>query len=119
MNQDEEVQPKIGITMEKTFKLTYYDYGQPFFGSYKGMRYRIARDPLKNVYGKSQEEKEDGKLTAMFWPEPLAYEFMKEDEIVAAEFPYTTEGKEQAIAWLNEQYQAQKPRWSKLYSIYR
>lgn len=108
-----------GITEEATFQLTYYDYGQPYFGSYLGMRYRLARDPLKNVYGKSKEEKEAANLTAMVWPEPLSYEFVQEEDKVTAKFPYTKEGKSQAIAWLNEQYLQQKDRWTKLYSIYR
>lgn len=116
---EEEQKIVQGITQEKTFKLTYYDYGQPFYGSYRGMRYRLARDPLKNVYGKSKEEKEDAKLTAMVWPEPYSFEFIKEEDIISSEYPYTEEGKSQAIAWLNEQYLKQKDRWAKLYSIYR
>lgn len=108
-----------GITEEKTFQLSYYYYGQPFFGSYLGMRYRLARDPLKNVYGKSKEEIEDAKLTAMVWPEPYSFEFIKEEDIISNEFPFSAEGKTQAIQWLNEQYEAQKDRWAKLYSIYR
>lgn len=116
---EEQKQETEGITDAATFQLTYYDYGQPFFGSYLGMRYRIARDPLKNVYGKSKEEKEDGKLTAMIWPEPFSYEFVKEEDKRQAEFPYTKEGKKEAIAWLNEQYIQQKSRWAKLYNIYR
>lgn len=110
---------KQGITEEKTFQLTYYDYGQPYYGTYLGMRYRIARDPLKNVYGKSKEEKEEGRLVVKIWPEPYGYEFVKEEDVISANFPYTKEGKTEAIAWLNEQYQQQKSRWTKLYSIYR
>ena len=109
----------MGITDEQTFQLTYYDYGQPYFGTYLGMRYRIAREPLKNVYGKSKEEKEEGRLTAKIWPEPYGYESMKEEEIISADFPYTKEGKTEAIAWLNEQYQLQRDKFAKLYSIYR
>lgn len=108
-----------GITSEKTFQLTYYDYGQPFYGSCCGMRYRLARDPMVNVYGKSKEIKEDGKLIAIVWPGPYAFDFTKEEDKTSAEFPYTEEGKEAAIQWLNEQYEQQKELWTKIYNIFR
>ena len=108
-----------GITADNTFQLTYYDYGQPFYGSYRGMRYRIARDPSLNVYGKSKEIKEDGKLIAIVWPGPEAFEFAKEEDKTTAEFPYTEEGKEAAVQWLNEQYQQQIEHWTKIYNIFR
>lgn len=119
MKKETEIKQTTGITEEKTFKLSYYYYGQAFFGSYLGMRYRLARDPLKNVYGKSKEEIEAAKLTATIWPEPLSFEFMNPEDLITAEFPFSSEGKTQAIEWLNEQYRNQKERWSKLYSIYR
>lgn len=108
-----------GITAEDTFRLTFYDYGQPYYGSYCGMRFRLARDPMVNVYGKSKEVKEDGKLIAIIWPGLKAFEYTDEEEKTSAEFPYTEEGKEAAIQWLNEQYEQQKERWTKIYGLFR
>ena len=31
------------------FNLMHYEYGEAYFGSHKGMRFRLARDPLANV----------------------------------------------------------------------
>lgn len=104
-----------GITEEDTFRLTFYDYGQPYYGSYCGMRFRLARDPMVNVYGKSKEVKEDGKLIAITWPGQKAFEYTDEEEKTSAIFPYTDEGKETAIQWLNDQYEQQKERWTNMY----
>ena len=114
-----EEELKQGITEEDTFRLSFYDYGQPYYGSYCGMRFRLARDPMVNVYGKSKEVKEDGKLIAIIWPGPKAFTYIDEEDKTSAEFPYTVEGKEAAIQWLNEQYEQQKDRWMKVYNSFR
>lgn len=70
---------------------------EDFTGSYKGMRYRLA---------KAQEEME-----VVIWPEP--YNFLKtpEHKKQRKRFALTMEGKEDAVKWLNEQYQSQKQLW--------
>ena len=46
------------------------------------------------------------------YPEPFCFEKTAEDQKEAREFPFTDEGFQQAIAWLNEQYEAQQERWT-------
>lgn len=107
------------ITMDKTFQLSFYDYATPFYGSFRGMRYRLARTPLEKVYGKSQEVKEAGKLEAIVWPGPMAFDYTKEEDKIKKEFPYTKEGKEEAIQWLNEQYEERKEQYTEVYHYIR
>ena len=68
-----------------------------FTGSYKGMRYRLS---------KAREGME-----VVIWPGP--YNFIKtpEQKKQRKEFPLTIEGKEEAVRWLNEQYEVQRPLW--------
>ena len=115
----EAINMEQGITSDKTFQLSFYDYGKPFYGSYKGMRYRIARDPLENVYGKSQEIKEEGKLVAIVWPGPESYELVAEESKIKAEFPYTRDGKLEVVDWLNQQYEKNESTYKKIYQIIR
>ena len=39
----------MAIERKEFFNLMHYEYGEAYFGSYKGMRYRLAREPLENV----------------------------------------------------------------------
>ena len=68
-----------------------------FTGSYKGMRYRLSKA------GEGME--------VFIWPGP--YNFIKtpEEKKQKKEFPLTVEGKEEAVRWLNEQYEVQKTLW--------
>ena len=68
-----------------------------FTGSFKGMRYRLSKAG-------------DG-MEVVIWPGP--YNFIKtpENKKQRKEFPLTIEGKEEAVKWLNEQYEIQKSLW--------
>ncbi len=73
-----------------------------YTGSYEGMRYRLRK----------KEEEDKKTLEAVIYPEPFCFEKTAEDQKEAREFPFTDEGFQQAIAWLNEQYEAQQERWT-------
>lgn len=83
-------------------KFTYFHYGEAFYGSYKGMRYRIGIEPLENVFYAPQEVKDAHKIKAYAWAEP--YGFAATEEKISEEFPYNEEGVVTAIEWLNQQY---------------
>ena len=60
------------ITSDDILSLNFYNYGNPFTGSYQGMRYRI----IKQKEAKDEEGnilKEEG-LLAVIWPENLRRE---------------------------------------------
>ena len=60
------------ITSDDILSLNFYNYGNPFTGSYQGMRYRIVKQKeTKDEEGRTI--KEEGLLAAI-WPEPFAYE---------------------------------------------
>ena len=71
----------------------YFHYHAPL----EGMRYRLSKAG-------------DG-MEVVIWPGP--YNFIKtpENKKQRKEFPLTIEGKEEAVKWLNEQYEVQKPLW--------
>lgn len=84
--------------------LSHYYYGEAYFGSASGMRFRLARDPLENVAYKPPEVRMDAKLKASVWPEPYAYGKTPPDQITDAFFPFSEEGMNEAVAWFNEQH---------------
>jgi hypothetical protein len=63
-----------------------------YTGSFQGMRYMLR--------------KEGDGMTAYAWREPLCFAKTDKREILQKEFPLTAEGKEEAVAWLNEMVSA-------------
>ena len=63
----------------------------PFYGSYRGMRYRVG--------------KEEDQLAACVYPEPYSYENTPEEEKQVRTFAFSPEGYEQAKDWLVEMYE--------------
>jgi len=87
------------------FNLKHYEYGEAFFGSYKGMRYRLAREPLENVVFIPVDQRDpSARLKATVWPEPYSYHDTEEEKKVSELFEITEEGFEEAVRWINEQY---------------
>ena len=79
------------ITSDDILSLNFYNYGNPFTGSYQGMRYRI----IKQKEAKDEEGnilKEEG-LLAVIWPEPFAYEKTADDLKTTQLFPFSEEGR--------------------------
>lgn len=68
-----------------------------FTGSHKGMRYRLSKAG-------------DG-MEVVIWPGPNNFIKTPETKKQKKEFPLTIEGKEEAVKWLNEQYEVQKALW--------
>ncbi len=95
------------ITSDDILSLNFYNYGNPFTGSYQGMRYRI----IKQKEAKDEEGnilKEEG-LLAVIWPEPFAYEKTADDLKTTQLFPFSEEGRIQVVGWLNTSWE--KGEW--------
>ena len=101
------------IDRQELWGLSHYLYGEAYFGSFKGMRYRVAREPLKSVVFAPPEEKTGGNIKVSIWPEPLAYAKTPPEGIVDKLFPFSEEGLNEASVWLNEQYLADEEKWKK------
>lgn len=92
------------ITRASLWGLSHYTYGEAYFGSHRGMRFRVAREPLENVAHKSPEVLSDAFLKASVWPEPFAYAKTEAGQIREQTFPFSEEGMEEAVRWMNDQY---------------
>ena len=90
----------MSIESEQLLSFHYYTYGEPFTGSFQGMRYRLSR--VKSASPQSDAEFE---FEAAAWPEPYAEAFTDPSLIRRSRFDFTSEGKEEAVAWLNRIYQ--------------
>ncbi|MDO4787676.1 MAG: hypothetical protein Q4A19_00760 [Johnsonella sp.] len=89
------------VEAKDLLNIVYYHYGQPFFGSDRGIRYRLAREPLKDVHMLSEDEKKNAKLKLSIWKEPFSYEKTNAEEIEELFFAYSEEGLKEACAYLN------------------
>ena len=89
------------IKRESLWGLSHYKYGEAYFGSCKGMRYRLARKPL--VLKKEDADTVTPMLKASVWPEPFAYAHTGTDQITETLFPFSEEGMTEACRYFNEQ----------------
>ncbi len=85
------------------YTIGYYEYGEAYYGSENGLRYRVAREPLENVRYTPPEKRGEAVLLASVWPEPYGYGATDESLIRNHEFPFSREGLEEAVKWLQEQ----------------
>lgn len=69
-----------------------------FTGSFCGMRYRMAKDTVK------EGEEEKTVLTVSVWPEPYCYAATPEEQKTEEQFPFTEDGIVSGVEWLNGQH---------------
>ena len=99
------------IGVSSFFNLSHYEYGEAYFGSHKGMRYRLAREPLENVKFTPVDERKPATLMATVWPEPYAYAKTDKSLMTSENFEVSQEGLEEAVKWINEQYESRRGEW--------
>ena len=58
------------IEEKDVLNISFYEYKVAFTGSFRGMRYRIAREPFEHVRYLPPEKKEGAKLKLSIWKEP-------------------------------------------------
>lgn len=71
---------------------------EPFSGSHCGMRYYLTLT--------------DERLTVYQYPEPWCFEATPEDQKERNDFPFTQEGLDEAVVWINERFEAERERFS-------
>ncbi len=82
-----------GIRRADLYNINFYEK-LPFYGSYKGMHYRVAGI------------EDDGRqLCVTTWPGPYNYETTDDGLKVSALFAYSNEGLDDAADYLNSFYQ--------------
>ena len=91
------------ISYDDVLSLNFYKK-EKFTGSFLGMRYRIE---------KAAKEGDDATdvFLATVWPGPYSYASTPDEKKTMETFPFTADGKQQVVDWLNEQWQAGKDKW--------
>lgn len=103
----------MAIELTSFFPLSHYEYGEAYFGSYKGMRYRLAREPLENVKFTPLDKRGPATLMATVWPEPNSYSHTDDSLKTTENFEVSQEGLEKAVQWINDQYTSRESEWSR------
>lgn len=107
----------MAIELNTFFNLMHYEYGEAFFGSYKGMRYRLAREPLENVKFTPPDKRGPATLLATVWPEPYSYSRTDKALMTSEDFEVSQEGLEKAVEWFNKQYEERIALWTNAQEI--
>ena len=81
-----------------------FKYPQPYTGSYMEMRYRIIHP--------KPEEGEENLIYIVAWPGPNCYEKTEEELKIKITFPYSQEGYDAIVPWLNETYELNRDNWA-------
>jgi hypothetical protein len=101
----------IEIENKDSYGITWYEHALAYYGSHRGMRFRIARDPMEDVSLAPADKKGEATFKITIWPEPYSFDNTPEEEKETNSFPFDEAGKEEMIKWLNEQYREQFDRW--------
>ena len=95
------------------FLYNFFQYGQKFKGSIRGMNYHIGRFPLENVFFNNDPHKnDDAQFEVVIWRGPLGFEATPEDRKIVQYFPFTDEGRTMAIDYINAKYEEQPEFWA-------
>ena len=73
-----------------------------YTGSFSGMRYRMSKET---------REEEQKALQVVIYPEPFSFACTPEEKKEYRDWPFTPEGIEEAVAYLNEQYESRREEW--------
>lgn len=88
------------IQNEDILNMNFYKK-EKFTGSYCGMRYLIKKD--------TQDDNEIFRV--YIWPGPYNFASTADEKKTSADFPFTPEGKQQVVDWMNEQWNNRKEEW--------
>ncbi len=86
---------------KERFHVLNYVKKEEYTGSMDGMRYMLRK----------QEEGQDTKLEVTIWPEPFGYAATPESKKQRMNFVFSEKGLEEAVDWMNDQYEGQKALW--------
>ena len=89
------------LTYDDVLNLNYYKK-TTYTGWMGGMRFLIKRET---------PEDSDAIFHVWIWPGPFIFDLTDSSLKQEQTFPFTEEGKRQAVDWLNEQYESQNHLW--------
>lgn len=90
------------LTCDEVLNLNYYKKTS-YSGWINGMRFLIRR-----------EASEDGGafFHAFVWPGPYIFDLTADEKKTEFTAPFTEDGKQMVVDWINGQYEAHPERWS-------
>ncbi len=92
-----------GIRRADIYNINFYEK-LPFYGSYKGMHYRIAGTEGGAEAPDAREQDGGRQLCVTTWPGPYNYETTEDSLKVNALFAYSNEGLDDVADYLNRYY---------------
>ena len=87
------------------YGILYYLYGEANYGSYQGMRFRVARDPLEHVFYVPADKRGPAVLRAEYWTGPMNWASTPAEEKTAKDFEFSAEGLDQVSDWLHGEHE--------------
>jgi hypothetical protein len=96
------------VEYKDVLNLGYYEYGEAFTGSYKGLRYRIAVEPQKNYRWIPPEKREEHTLRLFTWFGENAFDKTPEDMIDIKDYEYSEEGLKSIVDDINKKLNLSK-----------
>lgn len=99
------------ITNDDILNMNFYKK-EKFTGSYQGMRYLIKKDSeeIPSDSPDTPAEKKD-IFHVTIWPGPYNFASTEDSKKTSATFPFTPEGKQQVVDWMNDQWLSRKEEW--------
>ena len=91
------------LTTDEVLNLNYYKK-TTYTGWMGGMRFLIRRET---------PEEGDAIFHVWVWPGPYIFDLTADERKFDAVFPFTEEGKQQAVDWINAQFEEHKSLWPK------
>ena len=91
------------LTTDEVLNLNYYKK-ITYTGWMGGMRFLIQREA---------PEEGDAIFHVWVWPGPYIFDLTADERKFDATFPFTEEGKQQAVDWINAQFEEHKSLWPK------
>lgn len=94
------------ITYDEILNLNYYKK-TTYTGWLGGMRFKIKRETPEGSDGEAAEP----IFRVWIWAGPYIFDKTPAEKKYTAQFPFSEDGKKQAVDWINEQYQARMDEW--------
>lgn len=86
------------------YGILYYLYGEANYGSYKGLRFRVARNPLEHVFYVPADKRGPAVLQVICWKGPMNFASTPDEEKTVKDFEFSQEGIDMAAAWIYEEH---------------
>lgn len=101
------------LTYDEVLNLNYYKK-TTYTGWMGGMRFLIKREqPVIPDPETGEEKPQDPIFHVWIWPGPYIYALTPAEKKFTAQFPFSEDGKRQAVDWINAQYEEHSELWPK------